>query len=331
LFVEGLNGLYFGFRLFSDGNNVARDGVYFDNMNLKRQPISVASSDYVYYQGTSMAAPHVSGLVALIWGFDPNLTMAQVKDIILKSVDSKASLNGKTSTGGRINAYNALFRVPPQPPASLSASAGSSSQINLAWTDSPNESGFYVERKTGAGGTYAQIAALNANVATYSDTGLTAETTYYYRLRAFNNGGPSSYSAEAFATTEKTFIPSPPSGGGGGGGCFIATAAYGSPMAKELEILQDFRDRILLKNALGEIVVKVYYKISPPIAQFIAERDTLRMMVRWSLIPVVGVSSIAVKAGPMGTILIFGLVILAGGYARRFYPGRKRQRGRRGG
>ena len=76
-------------------------------------------------------------------------------------------------------------------------------------------------------------------------------------------------------------------------------------------------------------MVKVYYKISPPIAEFIAERDTLRMVVRWSLLPVVGVSSIAIKAGPMGTIFIFGLVILTGGCASRFYPHRKRQKGRR--
>ena len=100
-------------------------------------------------------------------------------------------------------------------------------------------------------------------------------------------------------------------------------------MAKEVAILQEFRDRILLKNALGEMVVKVYYRISPPIAEFIAERDTLRMMVRWSLVPVVGVSSIAVKAGPMGAILIFGLVILTGGCASRVYARRKRQKGRR--
>jgi hypothetical protein len=100
-------------------------------------------------------------------------------------------------------------------------------------------------------------------------------------------------------------------------------------MAKEVAVLQDFRDRILLQTAWGEILVKLYYKISPPIAEFIAERDTLRMMVRWSLIPVVGVSSIAVKAGPMATILIFGLVILTGGCASRVYAHRKRQKGRR--
>jgi len=325
---DGQSLVYIRFYFTSNQSNTF-DGWYIDKVALTTSfhLYDMGGGAFQYKAGTSMAAPYVSGLAALIWSFDSTRTMAQVKDINMKSVDKKESLEGKILPGGRINAFNALYYVPPQAPVSLSASAASASQINLSWTDnSPNESGFYAERKTGANGTYAQIATLNANVATYSDTGLSGSTTYYYRLSAYNNGGPSSYSAEASATT-----PAPPSGGGGGGGggCFIATAAYGSPMAKEVAVLQDFRDRILLQTALGEILVKLYYKISPPIAQFIAERDTLRMMVRWSLIPVVGISSIAVKAGPMVTVLIFGLVILAGGCASRVYAHRKRQKGRR--
>jgi hypothetical protein len=70
---------------------------------------------FQYKNGTSMAAPYVSGLAALIWSFDSTLTMFQVKDIILKSVDKKESLEGKILTGGRINAFNALYYVPSGP------------------------------------------------------------------------------------------------------------------------------------------------------------------------------------------------------------------------
>ncbi len=80
--------------------------------------------------------------------------------------------------------------------------AVSSSQINLSWTDNAtNETGFKIERKTGAGGTYAEIATVGAGVAAYSDTGLTAATTYFYRVRATNAIGDSAYSNEASATT----------------------------------------------------------------------------------------------------------------------------------
>jgi hypothetical protein len=72
------------------------------------------------------------------------------------------------------------------------------------------------------------------------------------------------------------------------GYCFIATAAYGTETAAELDILRDFRDQVLLKNALGSLFVEAYYKVSPPVADFIAKHDFLRAVVRVVLIdPVV--------------------------------------------
>jgi hypothetical protein len=69
-----------------------------------------------------------------------------------------------------------------------------------------------------------------------------------------------------------------------GGYCFIATAAYGTETAAELDVLRDFRDQVLLKNALGSLFVGAYYRVSPPIADFIAENDFLRAVVREGLI-----------------------------------------------
>lgn len=91
----------------------------------------------------------------------------------------------------------------PAAPSGLAATGVSRTQINLSWTDnSNNESGFRIERCKNANcSNYAQIAQVGANVTTFADTGLTKNTTYRYRVRAFNAGGNSAYSAP---TTGKT-------------------------------------------------------------------------------------------------------------------------------
>lgn len=93
--------------------------------------------------------------------------------------------------------------TPPAAPSGLGATATSSSAINLSWIDnSSTETGFKLERKAGSGGTYTEIAgSIAANTTTYSNTGLAASTTYYYRIRSYNAAGNSSYSNEVSATT----------------------------------------------------------------------------------------------------------------------------------
>ncbi|MEK7790812.1 MAG: S8 family serine peptidase, partial [Deltaproteobacteria bacterium] len=58
--------------------------------------------------GTSMATPHVSGAAALIWAYRQDLSLYDLKDLILKSVDPIDSMKEFTVTGGRLNVYNAL-------------------------------------------------------------------------------------------------------------------------------------------------------------------------------------------------------------------------------
>ena len=66
--------------------------------------------------------------------------------------------------------------------------------------------------------------------------------------------------------------------------CFIASAAYGTETASELDILRDFRDQVLLENALGSRFVDAYYRLSPPVASFIARNDFVRAIIREALI-----------------------------------------------
>jgi len=69
-----------------------------------------------------------------------------------------------------------------------------------------------------------------------------------------------------------------------GDGCFIATAAYGTSTAKQLDVLREFRDDVLLKSTVGSRLVDLYYQVSPPIADFISEHSVVRTLVRELLI-----------------------------------------------
>ena len=93
--------------------------------------------------------------------------------------------------------------TPLAKPTAATATAVSSSQINLTWIDnSAAETGYKIERKRLLGGTYSQIAQVGANVQSYSDrTGLDPNTKYYYRIRATNGTLNSDYSNEPSATT----------------------------------------------------------------------------------------------------------------------------------
>ena len=107
---------------------------------------------------------------------------------------------------------------------------------------------------------------------------------------AFSNANAASTSFQmpaADATVTAAFqIPNT------GIGCFIATAAYGSPTAEEIGILREFRDVVLLPNSLGAEFVSLYYKTSPPIAEFISQHEVVRTAVRVGLVdPIVAILS----------------------------------------
>jgi len=116
-------------------------------------------------------------------------------------------------SGGFLYSSAPTVSVTPNAPSNLVAVPISSTEVDLTWTSNSggSEDGFRVERKTGVGGTYAQIGTVGTGVAAYADTSASPSTTYFYRVRAFIGSNYSSYSNESSVTTSAS------SGGGGGG------------------------------------------------------------------------------------------------------------------
>jgi len=191
--------------------------------------------------------------------------------------------------------------VPPRAPSSLKATLHKTNTISLEWSDNSNdELGFKIMRKRYIGGTYALIATLDKGVTEYTDTGLKYDSNYYYYVYAYNYAGNSDSSSVVYATT-----------GNDSSGCFIATAAYGSLMEPHVQILRNFRDRFLSTNTPGKNFLNLYYKYSPPIADYIAQHDILRFIIRLSLLPVVGMSWLVLFIGPTSaTLLLASLMFL---------------------
>ena len=107
-------------------------------------------------------------------------------------------------------------------------------------------------------------------------------------------------------------------------GCFIATAAYGSPLHPNLDILRDFREKYLMPSQFGRKLVELYYRYSPIIANFIAKHKVLKVAVRINLLPVIAFSYSVVHLGPIATAVILAFIFVLPIFFIWFYPRRLR-------
>lgn len=170
---------------------------------------TVPDSTYASYDGTSMATPHVTGAVALCASVDQTLSAQELRAAVVGSTAPTASLAGKTLTGGRLDA-GAMFPAcrPPATmvsgaPSNLVGTASGSTAVRLTWTEGVSGESYYeVERGDATCGAFVKIAEIGAGAASYTATGLQADTTYCFQVRAGNRyPSVSDYSNAVTVTT----------------------------------------------------------------------------------------------------------------------------------
>ncbi|PLX31846.1 MAG: peptidase S8, partial [Ignavibacteria bacterium] len=170
-----------------------------------------STTSYASWSGTSMASPHVAGVAALYLEANQTATPAQVEAAI-KNGATSGVLNNIGTGSPNLLLYSQITGpvTPPSPPAAptgLTQTAATTSSVTLGWNDVSGESGYRVERDIS--GTWTQVGSTGADVTSFTESGLSAGTSYDYRVYAYNSGGNSGYSNTETATTSTP--PPPPS------------------------------------------------------------------------------------------------------------------------
>ncbi len=192
---------------------------------------TMPGNTYGSLSGTSMATPHVSGACALIRSISPNIPVAQMKSVLLNSVDHIASMQGLVVSSGRLNAFFAIAEpddVPPGAVVNLAASDPGSNTMGLTWT-APGDDGLtgtatYYEVRYSLSpideGNFAAaeragnepVPAVAGTIQQMEVRGLDANKLYYFAMKAFDewgNVGPLSNVVEASTLPPPTAVADP--------------------------------------------------------------------------------------------------------------------------
>jgi len=189
---------------------------------------------------------------------------------------------------------------PPRAAAGFDSivTGGTTAQLDGTSSVDPEGGPLSYEWTQTAGPAVALVNAASATPTFTAPGGLTQNTTLSFQL-IVNDGAlasaPDLVNVTVLPTPTSNTPPTTNAGPAGGGGCFIATAAFGTPMAAEVRYLRAFRDEYLQTNQAGRWFVSHYYKYSPPIADYLRQHDALRAWVRAGLRPLIGLSKAAVS------------------------------------
>ena len=172
---------------------------------------------YAYYSGTSMAAPHVTGAVALCASIDTTQTAAELRAAIIDSVAPTPSLSGRTTTGGRLDIGEMMLKCMPSlapvtgTVGNLSATASSWNSLALNWSISlTNATRIDIEAalsSDGVCGVFSPVGTTYATSTAYSISDLATDTSYCIRARGANPVAGGTYSSWSNVATARTMGP----------------------------------------------------------------------------------------------------------------------------
>jgi len=245
--------------------------------------IDVADKD-AYAEGAEVSIKAVanSGYSFVSWTADPTVTF---DDATAEETTFTMPPHAVTVT-----AHFEEVSLPPEVPTvttqdatAISSYSGIANMIYTVGDFNPVEVRFACKRSTDPAWFYTTWVSRTAD-GTYTEvlTGLVSETEYEFKAQLKYNGTEIEDVTRRFTTARGAGIALGDLTGYLG--CFIATAAYGTPTAEQIDVLREFRDVVLLESAAGSQFVVLYYLLSPPIADFIARSDLLRTLVRELLV-----------------------------------------------
>jgi hypothetical protein len=260
------------------------------------------------YDLTMAADPEVGGTATDLTNESPYAEGTEVS-IKAEAADGHEFVNWTAPWGGfdNVSAAETTFTMPAQnvtvtanfeeitpPPEDPTVTTQAATNIttnsatpNVSYTVgnfSQVEVCFAYKKSTGSSWSSTNWVSKSGN-GTYAEslTGLDSSTTYEFKAQL-------KYNDTVIEGTTLQFTTDTPSDPPPSAGCFIATAAYGTPTAEQIDILREFRDIVLLESTAGSQFVALYYQLSPPVADFISENSFLRTLVRELLVdPIVWV------------------------------------------
>ena len=240
---------------------------------------------YKVYRDGIQAAPTTSPLYQ-----DRGLVSGTIYCYTIIALD----LSGHESIESKQSCALAGVAMLPEAPAGLTVVEVGSFFVDLVWEAPLNDvkiTGYRIYQ----GG--APLGDLDRQQTAFSDSTVLPMTTYGYTVTTLIAGDVESLPSEEVVVTtlEQPEVGSGRNEGLLGSRCFIATAAFGSPLEPHVKLLQELRDRVFLPFRIGRAFVALYERYSPPVAEMIVQNEEGRRVARFLLWPLVGLTWVYLK------------------------------------